>query len=448
VSDLQGATRGAFAVTNKTLREDRYVIIRPLGEGSQGETFEAFDRRDGRAVAVKRFDVRGAKKWKDVELAEREARVLATLKHPKLPGYVEHFEEDGALYLVMDLVAGETLAARMKRGEGLDAMEAQRLLADAADALKYLHGRSPPIIHRDIKPSNVICTPEGGYAFVDFGAVRDRMKREGGSTVVGTFGYMAPEQFQGRAAPGSDVYAVAATTLAAITCEEPETLPHKGLAIDVAAALGKNANASIASALIKMLSPDPDHRVSEVIVPVDDSRSQSPKRTRDAKRGEEDWRDHRDGWRREKDAAKAWARRAKREWKGEAKRAANAWRESVRDDRSARVRSEREPRDMQRRSPPMLTLLWVLYGVGCWVLLHQLHGIMYSAFVVAGAVGLAALSRAVRRPALRATDDVRIRVDADANAEATHTKPRVVDTEFVDDEEEESERKRTRDLRR
>src|SRR5438552_9969439 len=85
----------------------RYVVKGLLGEGSQGATYEATDTQSGRTVAIKRFDVRGARSWKDVELAEREARVLATLDHPLVPRYFEHFEEDGALYLVMERVEGE-----------------------------------------------------------------------------------------------------------------------------------------------------------------------------------------------------------------------------------------------------------------------------------------------------------------------------------------------------
>ena len=172
------------------------------GEGAQGRTFDGVDKRDGQPVAIKRFDVRGAASWKDVELAEREARVLQSLSHPKLPRYVDHFEEDGALYLVMEKIEGESLAVLRKRGVTLGEEDVVRLLRDASDVLDYLHGRSPPVIHRDLKPGNVIRRPDGSFAFVDFGAVRDKLRPEGGSTVVGTFGYMAPEQFQGRAPPG------------------------------------------------------------------------------------------------------------------------------------------------------------------------------------------------------------------------------------------------------
>jgi hypothetical protein len=242
----------------------RYVLLGSLGAGSQGETLEAVDKREGRPVAVKRFTIRGAKSWKDVELAEREASVLSALNHPALPRYVEHFEESGALYLVMEKIEGESLAARRRRGERLDQQQVLRFLREAAECLRYLHGQAPPVIHRDIKPGNVILRPDGSYCLVDFGSVRDRLKPDGGSTVVGTFGFMAPEQFQGRAAPGSDVYAVAATALSLLSGSEPEDLPHKGLALDVEGALRGQVDRRIVAALRSMLQPDPDQRASSV----------------------------------------------------------------------------------------------------------------------------------------------------------------------------------------
>ncbi len=250
-------------MTTETLRDGRFVVLGSIGEGSQGRTFDGFDRLEGKPVAIKRFDVRGAKEWKDVELAEREARVLQSLSHPMLPRYVERFEENGALYLVMEKIEGESLAALRARHATLSEGEVVRLLRDAAEVLDYLHGRAPPVIHRDIKPGNVIRRPDGSYAFVDFGAVRDKLRPEGGSTVVGTFGYMAPEQFQGRALPGSDVYAVGATALTMLTGQSPEDLPHKGLAIDVRAAL-RGRSERLAGVLEAMLDPDPDRRPAAI----------------------------------------------------------------------------------------------------------------------------------------------------------------------------------------
>jgi hypothetical protein len=285
----------------ETLRDGRYVVTKILGEGSQGSTFEAVDKKEGRLVAVKRFDVRGAKAWKDVELAEREARVLASLEHPSLPAYIEHFEERGRLYLVMQKIEGKSLAQKLKDHERLGEKEIAHLLHDAADALAYLHGRG--VVHRDLKPGNVIQRDDGSFAFVDFGAVRDRFRAEGGSTVVGTFGYMAPEQFQGRALPASDVYAIGATCLAMLTGKQPEDLPHRGLSIDVAAALRGIASERLTRTLAHMLEPDPERRAARIEAP----RVSSPSRDR----GPHGPESHRQWRQREREARRA-TKRARR----------------------------------------------------------------------------------------------------------------------------------------
>jgi serine/threonine protein kinase len=246
--------------TETRLGGGRYVVRGLLGEGAQAVTYQASDP-EGRLVAIKRFDVRGARSWKDVELAERETRVLASLDHPLVPRYIEHFEENGALFLVMEKVEGETLEAIRRREGPLSETEVRRFLACADRALTYLHGRASPVVHRDVKPRNVVRRPDGSYVFVDFGAVSERMARKGSSTIVGTMGYMAPEQLQGRALPATDVYAVGATALAALTGMEPEALPHKGLRVDVRAALqGRQVSPELVASLDRMLAPDPDER--------------------------------------------------------------------------------------------------------------------------------------------------------------------------------------------
>src|SRR5262245_54656562 len=115
---------------SETLRDGRYALVRTLGEGGQATTFEAIDKRTATRVAVKRFRVRGAKSWKEVELAEREARVLASLSHPHLPRYVEHFEQGGELYLVTELIEGESLLSLRKRGVRFSEADVIRFLRE------------------------------------------------------------------------------------------------------------------------------------------------------------------------------------------------------------------------------------------------------------------------------------------------------------------------------
>src|SRR5208337_4131141 len=142
--------------------------------------------------------------------------------------------------------------------------EVRRFLACADRALTYLHGRGSPVVHRDVKPSNVVRRPDGSFVFVDFGAVSEFLFRRGSSTIVGTMGYMAPEQLQGRALAASDVYAVGATALAALTGADPETLPHRGLRVDVRSALQGRASPELVTSLERMLEPDPDLRAPSI----------------------------------------------------------------------------------------------------------------------------------------------------------------------------------------
>jgi serine/threonine protein kinase len=263
--------------SNTRLGNGRYEVRGVLGEGAQGLTYDAVETKSGRAVAIKRFDVRGAKSWKDVELAEREARVLASIDHPLVPRYVEHFEDEGSLYLVMEKIDGETLETLRQKGP-MPEDEVRRFLACADRALTYLHGRASPVVHRDLKPRNVVRRSDGSYVLVDFGAVSELLARRAGSTVIGTIGYMAPEQLQGRAMPSTDVYAVGATALAALTGIEPDALPHRGLKVDVRTALEGRASLDMIASLEQMLEPDPDRRPSSLAAILDHSATRGSQR--------------------------------------------------------------------------------------------------------------------------------------------------------------------------
>jgi hypothetical protein len=296
---------------------------------------------------------------------------------------VEHFEENGALYLVMEKIEGQSLAALTSRGGALSRADVVRFLRDAASVLEYLHGRSPPVIHRDINPKNVIRRPDGSYALVDFGAVRDRLKPEGGSTVVGTFGYMAPEQLQGRALPATDVYSVGATALRLLTGREPETLPHRGLGVDVASALGTAGDPALREILGRMLDPDPDRRASS-LVPLlkrldpssraasNGGRDRAASETRERREAESRARrDSREGdswgpnpWARERadrepggydweDGARRWARDARRWARDERDRARDETRRARDEGRRAARHAWQDARRSRRRGRPM-----------------------------------------------------------------------------------------------
>jgi serine/threonine protein kinase len=240
----------------------RYQIMESLGAGAQGQTFRAIDRETGTAVAVKVLRLRNlGSDWKPYDLFERECQVLRDLNHPAIPHYLDQFasEATGEFFLVMQLIDGEPLSRRFGRA-GLPEPELRALLLQALDILEYLHDRQPPVIHRDIKPSNLIVRPNHAspLALIDFGGVRLALNPEGGSTMIGTFGYMAPEQLHGEATPATDIYALGAT-LAALAAGTPaDRLPRKGLAIDLPAVLPPSP---LRDVLAAMLAPDPGQRL-------------------------------------------------------------------------------------------------------------------------------------------------------------------------------------------
>lgn len=129
----------------------------------------------------------------------------------------------------------------------------------------YLHSLTPPVIHRDIKPQNIILSHDKNKLFlVDFGAVADTYHNTvtGGSTVVGTFGYMAPEQFRGQAFPSTDLYGLATTLLFLLTGKSPTDLPQRQLKIDFRPYV--DISKDFANWLEQMLEPVSADRFSSV----------------------------------------------------------------------------------------------------------------------------------------------------------------------------------------
>jgi serine/threonine protein kinase len=115
------------------------------------------------------------------------------------------------------------------------------------------------VIHRDLKPSNIVRAPDGKIALVDFGGVLDAARERGGSTIVGTFGYMAPEQLHGQVKPATDIYALGATIVALAGGIEPEDVPRNGLRMDLDRHL-PSLDPGFRAALTAMTDPDPDKR--------------------------------------------------------------------------------------------------------------------------------------------------------------------------------------------
>jgi eukaryotic-like serine/threonine-protein kinase len=188
-----------------------YEILAQLGVGGMGEVYQARDTRLGRIVALKFLNERIAAEPGRRQRFETEARAISSLNHANICALFDVGEHDGATFLVMEYVEGETLDDRLTRG-AMPVVDVIRYGAQIADALDHAHQQG--VIHRDLKPSNVMLTRTGAK-LLDFGLARlptmearsprstislapNRLTAEG--TILGTFPYMAPEQLEGKEA--------------------------------------------------------------------------------------------------------------------------------------------------------------------------------------------------------------------------------------------------------
>jgi len=185
-----------------------YTIVAPLGAGGMGEVYRARDARLNRDVAIKVVPPAVAGNAEALARFERESHAIAALSHPNILTIFDVGHSDGHPYAVMELLQGETLRARLESGP-LPVRKAVDIAAQIARGLAAAHDTK--IAHRDLKPENVFLTPTGGVKILDFGLARN-ISEQGEltrldsptmspattpGTVLGTVGYMSPEQVRG-----------------------------------------------------------------------------------------------------------------------------------------------------------------------------------------------------------------------------------------------------------
>jgi hypothetical protein len=219
------------------LLHDRYQVQSLLGRHSGRRTFLALDQHQQQQVVIKVVLFGPDFTWDDLKLFQREAMVLQALDHPAIPRYLDSWEvtlpEGKGFALVQSYIPAPSLQEWLTRGRTFTEVDLTAIATQLLEILATLHHRHPPVVHRDLKPSNILLTDRTAHSpgqvyLVDFGSVQAGGS-EGTRTVVGTYGYMPPEQFGGTTTPATDIYALGATLVHLATGVAPSELPQRSL---------------------------------------------------------------------------------------------------------------------------------------------------------------------------------------------------------------------------
>jgi serine/threonine protein kinase len=253
---------------------DRYQVQQQLENSEGRDTLLAKDLFTQEWVVIKRLFCQNCFAVKEIELFQREAETLKTLCHPAIPRYLDYFEfswqEGNGFALVQSYIPGRSLQHWLNDGHRLNEDAARQVATSLLDVLVDLHERQPPIIHRDIHPGNILINTQADQPIcqvhlVGFSAVQNFASATIGSfTVVGTYGYTAPEQLSGRPVKASDLYSLGVSLIHAMTGIAPAKLPHKGRRIDFEACL--SASPTFIHWLKQLVEPGLEQRFTSACI--------------------------------------------------------------------------------------------------------------------------------------------------------------------------------------
>jgi eukaryotic-like serine/threonine-protein kinase len=248
----------------------RYELAGVIGRGGMGTVYEARDLVLGRSVAVKLLaGLLADQDPTSIARFEREARAAAALNHPAVVAVYDTGEDDGARFIVMELISGRSLEAILREQGPLEPARAAEIAARVADALAAAHAAG--IVHRDVKPANVMIADDGSVKVLDFGIARaiDGTTLTQNAMVLGTAAYMSPEQALGKPADErSDIYALGCVLYALITGRPPFTGDSPAVVLNQHANLAPPplgpevscGSPGLAALVIQMLAKSPDDR--------------------------------------------------------------------------------------------------------------------------------------------------------------------------------------------
>ena len=238
-----------------------YTFQSVLGQGGFGTTYLALHEASQSRCVIKALSFEHLKDWKTVELFEREAHTLRQLRHGRIPRHRDFIQdthsEPAQFYLVQDYAPGQDLATCVAQGQRFQEEDIVNIALQITDILIYLQAQHPPLIHRDIKPSNLMLEGDQVY-LIDFGAVTRTAPGERGSTMVGSLGYMAPEQFHGQAYAATDIYGLGVSLIFLMTRKEPSELSSGGFQLKFKHLL--HCSRGLAEVLEKMVAPHHSER--------------------------------------------------------------------------------------------------------------------------------------------------------------------------------------------
>lgn len=235
---------------------DRFRIDETIEVGEGTRACLVTEVATGRALTLRTCTLAGAGEWDQWDRFKHECEVLRSLRHPGIPRYIEHGEQDGNAYLVTEPVEGDSLQARLDRAQRYTDAKLEHIVRRGLAILDYLHELNPPLYHCCIHPGALVVSDKGNVILTNFGYARTRLDTE--AEPHAEDGYAAPEHVRGEVSAATDLFAFAATIVAVASGRDASLLPRRGLEIDIDTCMKPTA---LRERLRGLLSPDPQTRL-------------------------------------------------------------------------------------------------------------------------------------------------------------------------------------------